>query len=312
MFAAEEEQSRKVEEEGSAATAATAAVAKETGEVEEELADEGVCMSEEDPIDSICGKHAVLTQAEQVEEDSPALQDILMTQRHLHLPGIEEVEALALLLLELADDGDHHLVPVNLKQKIVTAAGSLHEHDKTTANFVKKYESKWGYTLFGRCLGADTPESSAAQKTKFGWMRYPQAAQVTEDSRLLYLLIKMLKNRPPSNRLTSPSKVTSSIKGQYKRIADRVRDDPILCGLSIRLPNINNKSISNFLTREEKKANYRATVMPKAKSHRTVLSEQPLPEAPSLPSSLPPPERPQVQYEQPHHVAGKRRGEKRR
>lgn len=143
-------------------------------------------MSVEDPIDSVCGKHAVLTQAEQVEEeDSPALQDVLVTQRHLHLPGIEEVEALALLLLELADDSDHHLVPVDLKQKIVAAAGSLHEHDKTAANFVKNYESRWGYTLFGRCLGADTPESSAAQKTKFGWMRYPQAAQVTEDSRLL-------------------------------------------------------------------------------------------------------------------------------
>lgn len=66
-------------------------MAEETGD-EEELADEGVDVSEEDPIDSVCGKHAVLTQAEQVEEeDSPALQDVLVTQRHLHLPGIEEV-----------------------------------------------------------------------------------------------------------------------------------------------------------------------------------------------------------------------------
>lgn len=67
-------------------------------------------------------------------------------------------------------------------------------------------------------------------------MRYPQAAQVTEDSRLRYLLIKILKNRPPSNHFASPSKVTTSIKGQYKQIADQVRDDPILCGLSIPLP----------------------------------------------------------------------------
>ncbi|KAL2104399.1 hypothetical protein ACEWY4_001267 [Coilia grayii] len=52
--------------------------------------------------------------------------------------------------------------------------------------------------------------------------------------------------------------------------------------------------------------------MPKAKPHQTVLSEQPLPVAPALPSSLPPPDRLQVQYEQSHHVAGKRRGEKRR
>ncbi|CAL8282824.1 unnamed protein product [Boreogadus saida] len=36
------------------------------------------------------------------------------------------------------------------------------------------------------------------------------------------------------------------------------------------------------------------------------------PEAPALPTSLPPPERPQVQYRHIHHEAGKRRGEKRR
>lgn len=209
MFAVEEEQSREEEES--------------TEESDEEMADEGVDMSteSEDPIDTICRKHAILTQAEQVEEeDSPALQDVLMAQRHLHLPGIEEVEALALLLLELADNSDHHLVPADLRQKIVTAASALHEHDKTAANFVKKHESRWGYTLFGRCLGADTSEARAAQKTKYGWMKYPQAAQVTEDSRLLYFLIKMLKYRPPANHLSSPSKVTASIKGQYKRIVD--------------------------------------------------------------------------------------------
>ncbi|KAE8277226.1 hypothetical protein D5F01_LYC24924 [Larimichthys crocea] len=95
----EEEQSREEEELEESAE-------QEQGE-DEEMADEGLGMSsesEEDPMHSICRKHAVLTQEEQVEEeDSPALQDVLMSQRHLHLPGIEEVEAgTALLLLELA------------------------------------------------------------------------------------------------------------------------------------------------------------------------------------------------------------------
>ena len=130
------------------------------------MADEGLGVSsesEEDPIDSVCRKHAVLTQAEQVEEeDSPALQDVLMSQRHLHLPGIEEVEALALMLLEVADNSDLHLVPADLRQKIATAAGSLHEHDKTATRLVKQYESRWEYTLFGRALGADSPETRAS------------------------------------------------------------------------------------------------------------------------------------------------------
>ncbi len=142
--------------------------------------------------------------------------------------------------------------------------------------------------MFGRCLGADSPETRAAQKTKFGCMRYAQAAQVTEDSRLLYLLLKMLKNRAPANQLTSPSKVTASLKGQYKRIADRVRDDPILGGLAIPLPNLNAKSISTFAAREEKKAKLRATVLLKVTPHLKVLSDAPFPEAPALPTSLPP------------------------
>ncbi|XP_077094294.1 uncharacterized protein LOC143746357 [Siphateles boraxobius] len=285
---------------------------------DDEMADEGLGMSsdiEEDPIDRVCGKHVVLTQAEQAEEeDSPALQDVLMSHRHrhLHLPGIEEVEALALLLLELANNSDHHLVPADLRQKIAAAASSLHDHDETAARFVKRYESRWGYTLFGRCLGSDSPETRAAQKTKFGCMRYAQAAQVTEDSRLLYLFLKMLKNRAPANQHTSPSKVMASLKGQYKRIADRVRDDPILGGLAIPLPNLNAKSISTFAAREEKKANYGATVLPKVMPHLKVLSDAPFPEAPALPTSLPPPDWPQVQYQHVHHEAGKRRGEKRR
>ncbi|KAE8284810.1 hypothetical protein D5F01_LYC16251 [Larimichthys crocea] len=126
MFAVEEEQSREEESEETAE--------QEQGEYEE-MADEGLGMSsesEEDSMHSICRKHAVLTQEEQVEEeDSPALQDVLMSQRHLHLPGIEEAKALALLLLELADNSDLHLVPVDFRQKIATAASSLHEHDKT-------------------------------------------------------------------------------------------------------------------------------------------------------------------------------------
>lgn len=141
-----------------------------------------------------------------------------------------------MLLLELADDSDHHLVPVDLRQKIVIAAGSLHEHDKTAANFVKKkkYESRWGYTLFGRCLGADTPESSVAQKTKFGWMRYPQAAQRTAVCATSSSRFSRTAHPPITSPL--PTKSPLLIKGQYKRIADQVRDDPILCGLSIPLP----------------------------------------------------------------------------
>lgn len=156
------------EEEGKEESAA-----EESGEEE----DEGVGdMAEDDPM-HVYEEHGVLVKEEEVEEeDNPALQDVLAGRRHLHLPGIEEVEALASLLVQLADDSDHrHLTPTKLRHQIATAAAALHDHDRSGVNFVKKYESRWGHTLFGRCLGAATAETSAAQKTKFGWMRYPQS-----------------------------------------------------------------------------------------------------------------------------------------
>ena len=240
------------------------------------------------------------------------MEDVLSESGHLHLPGFQVVEDLALLLLQLVDDTDRHIIPADLRQEIAQIAGSLEDHDRTSKNFQRKYESKWGYTLFGRCSGPESAENSAAQRTKFGWARYPQAAQITEESRLLYLLIKMLKNRPQVAVIGSPGKITSVIKGQYKRIVDRVRDDPILSGLNIPLPNINAKSISSFLVRQEKRANLRATLMPRVKSRQRVASATALPPAPSLPVAIPTPDRPQIQYPFQPHVTGKRQGEKRR
>lgn len=284
----------------------------EDQEEEEDVSDdEGVELDA--PEDQLNTDHAVLGNDEGVKEEvSPALEDVMMSSSHLHLPGYEEVEKLALLLLQLADEGDSHIIPAELRKKIVAAAGQLHDHDKSARNFVKKYESKWGYTIFGRCLGADSAEASAAQKTKFGWMRYAQAAEIKEDSRLLYLVIKMLKNRPAASALSSPNKVANIVKGQYKRIVDRVRDDPILAEHQLPMPNINAKSITTFLNKQEKRANYLATTIPKVTTHRRVVSSAPIPEADPLPSSLPPPSHTEVQYQSTAPEFGKRRGEKRR
>ena len=236
-----------------------------------------------------------------------------MTTSHLHLPGFAEVEALAILLVQLADNTDSHMIPLPLRSKLASAASALHEHDRSARNFVKKYESKWGYTLFGRCLGQDSALNSAVQKNKFAWMRYnPQASEITDESRLLYVVIKMLKNRPNVAKLSSPTKSAALIKGQYKRIGDRIRDDPTLSALDFPLPNINAKSITSFMIKEEKRANYLATAVPKALSHRNVISDAPMPDAPTLPTSLPVPSRAQVQYAQVEYDVGKRRGEKRR
>ena len=48
------------------------------------------------------------------------------------------------------------------------------------------------------------------------------AKSQSRESRLLYILKKMLKNCPKVGGISSPSKVASMIKTSYKRIADRV------------------------------------------------------------------------------------------
>ena len=273
----------------------------EEEEEEEDNEDEGIELDSnkpDDPIDDISVTHAVLVNSEQMKTDaSPLMDDVFAPRKHFHLPGYEEVEQLALLLIKLADDSDEHLIPADLRLKISTAAAALSDHDKSAKSFVKKYESKWGHTLFGRVLGPESSQNSAAQKTKFGWMRYAQAASITEESRLLYVVIKMLKNRPKASSLSSPTKIASLVRGQYKRIVDRVRDDRVLAEEPIPLPNINVKSITNFLNKENKRANYLSTVTFKAPNHRRVTTSKPIPEAPALPKSLVPHNRPQVQYQ---------------
>ena len=143
-------------------------------------------------------------------------------------------------------------------------------------------------------------------------MKHAQASQITEESRLLYLVIKMLKNRPTPSMAVSPGKIITSIKSLYKRIVDRVSDDPILSKLSLPLPNINSKSIGVFISKEEKKANLKATLLPKVKRHQKVTSDRVMMQAPSLPNQIPSPDRPQHQYPILPHVTGKRRAEKRR
>lgn len=263
---------------------------KGDGEENEGEEDEGITVEEEeeeetlsDPADGISCEFAVLTEAEQITDtDSPALQDVLSAS-HLHLPGFEEVEALALALLRLSDEGDKHIVSATDRHRIQSCFNKLKDHDKSVSKFVKKYESKWGYSLFGRCLGPDSQESSAAQKTKFA-RRYAAAQQISEDSRLLYLLVKMLRNRPPANTVT-PTKQALRITSSYKRIVDRVTDDPFLSGLNMPLPNINAKSVSTFLIKQDKKANYLATQVPRTNPRQSVLSNAPLPDAVHLPST---------------------------
>lgn len=124
---------------------------QDEGAKEEEEDDEGFTETPDSPVAALMSvntKHTILTKEEKVgEEDSPAMQDVLMTSHHLHLPGFDKVEALSLLLLKLVDS-EQHPVPAELRDSIAKAACELAEHNRSARNFVKRYKSKWGYTLW--------------------------------------------------------------------------------------------------------------------------------------------------------------------
>eukprot|EP00057_Strongylocentrotus_purpuratus_P015139 XP_011669613.1 PREDICTED: uncharacterized protein LOC105440781 [Strongylocentrotus purpuratus] len=249
--------------------------------IEDDASNDAPVISASRHMDAVSAQHTVLTKEEQVREEiSPVMQDVLTTNRHLHLPGFEQVEALALLLVKLTE-GEQHLIPAEIREQIYKAAGELATHDRSARNFVKKYESKWGYTLFGRCLGPVSSQSSAAQKT--------------EESRLLYLVIQLLKNQPSVSCL-SPAKTATNIRTRYKRMCDRLFDDPVLSKVNLPLPNINSKSITNFIGKQETRSNFLATTQPKVLRHRKVLSFDPLPAPVELPEMLPNPGYAQVKY----------------
>ena len=62
--------------------------------IEDDAADDAHDSSVSSPMDAVSAQHTVLTKEEQVQEEiSPVMQDVLMRNRHLHLPGFEQVEA---------------------------------------------------------------------------------------------------------------------------------------------------------------------------------------------------------------------------
>jgi len=57
------------------------------------------------------------------EPSNPAMEDVLTSFTHLHLPGFHE--NLAFLLIQLADDSNRYIIPADLRQRIVSAAEAL-------------------------------------------------------------------------------------------------------------------------------------------------------------------------------------------
>ena len=151
----------------------------------------------------------------------------------------------------LTNDGDQHfvhLVPPDIPKMNEESASKIHDNDK--CRLLLKYKSGATHCLEG---------AWALNQQRTGLLRQPDS-QTRLKTRLLYLIIKILSDRPPASCHSSQSNQATKAKAQYKRIVDRVLDDPVLCALNLPFPHTN-KSITISIKNEERKTTNKATVI---------------------------------------------------
>ena len=127
--------------------------------------------------------------------------------------------------------------------------------------------------------------------------RYAPAQQdvSAQHNRLMYTLVKLLWLRSPQGSRSSPEK--STILKAYERVQHRILvEDPIMCKAGIPLPKINIKTVRDFIRRQERLLNLRATKQSSMLTKTTSISSAALPPAPHQPAVLPPPCYPLMEY----------------
>lgn len=160
------------------------------------------------------------------------------------------------------------------KNRLINAWNAVEEHDKQPQKFHQIYKTHWGNTLYCR-TERDDPAPA-------------QQVISSQHNRLMYTLVKLLWLGSPHSNLASPQKNT--IAKDYKRVRRRVLvEDPVLSKLGIPLPNIETKTVCDFI----RCLNLRATKMPSATVWKTKsVSSKEVPPAPCQLFTLPQPDQP--------------------
>ncbi|XP_056608893.1 uncharacterized protein LOC130426242 isoform X1 [Triplophysa dalaica] len=244
--------------------------------------------------------HINLTMEETTTAYPPAFEDACSPNP---LPGFHQLENFCSLLVEIGKTENKLSLMTEQRNRLVAAWHDVMEHDKQPQKFHQLYRTHWGNTLYCRTKRDDLADAAVIQRVKMA-KRYAPAQQdiSAQQNRLMYTLVKLLWLGLPQKSKASPE--NTSILKAYERIQHCILvEDPVLSKVGIPLPKINNKTVRDFIRRQERLINLQSTRMPSASiSKITSVSSKDLPPAPHQPSVLPPPVYQQIVYE---HIPSK-------
>ncbi|XP_048881499.1 uncharacterized protein LOC125748878 [Brienomyrus brachyistius] len=212
------------------------------------------------------------------------------------LPGFQKLERFCSVLVEIGLLDDKLSLSTEQRNRVLEAWNVMEEHDKHPQRFNQLYRSHWGNTLYCRTKRDDPFEAAVVQRVKMAKRYAPAQHDISaQHNRLMYTLVKLLWLHSPQGSRTSPEK-TFIVKA-YQRIQHRILvEDPVLCKAGIPLPKINTKTVRDFIRRQERLLNMRATKQPLTVTKTTSISSVDLPPAPHQPAVLPAPDYPRMEY----------------
>ncbi|XP_053271555.1 uncharacterized protein LOC128429789 isoform X3 [Pleuronectes platessa] len=250
-------------------------------------------------------RNLVLTDQVVASEHDPCVEDVCGPN---HLPGYQHVEELSSILVEIALEEGKLALSDSTRERVVSAWNKLDLHDRSIQQFDSLYSARWGNALFGRTNG-DPAEASLVQKLKFNKRFSPAHLLDSRKNRLMYCIVKQLWLHPDCRKKARGSPLKHQITTLYQRVQQRVTvDDAELSKLGIPILKMNNKSVAEFIRRQEAFSATNVTdrglsILQRPQS----ITSTSLPPAAELPDERPHTSRPQVQYEVTLSLAGTRK-----
>ncbi|KAK3520140.1 hypothetical protein QTP70_015605, partial [Hemibagrus guttatus] len=217
----------------------------------------------------------------------------LEKQRSLEISRDRRMPAVLTLFLALKNWKCSCSLTTEQRNEVLEAWNAVEEHDKQPQKFKQLYRTYWGNTLYCRTKRDDLVDAAVVQKLKMAKRYAPAQRDVShQHNRLMYVLVKLLWLQSPHTSRTSPEK--SMVLKAYERIHHQILG--VLSKAGIFLPNINIKTVRDFIHPQERLLNLHATKQLSTVTKTTSISSAELPPAPRQPAVLPPPDYPIMQY----------------
>ena len=214
-----------------------------------------------------------------------------------HLPGYERVEHLSHILVTLLAE-KVPVIEAEKRQEIFKLWNELDSLDKSPRKFKAAYTIQWGNSLYGRTK-RDGPDASITQRIKHRHRSTPAQHINIKSNCLMFCIVKQIWLRISSNK--------SQIAKLYESLQQLLLNDIVLGKLGIPLASINNKSIHQFIQRQQALASIASTCQGNITRKFDSISDRPMNEGVPYPKVLPETSWPKTNYPDIVCLAGTKR-----